>query len=212
MIRRTPLMGAAAGLVALGLIAGSGAASAQTKTSHGTALKGTIQTLSTTSFLLKPSTGSAVTVNFNVQTRVEKIVAGTTADLTSNAHVKLQLQSGTTTVTAVTIEPTVTKPAGSTTGTTTRPVRTHPTKGTKPGTGTTTGRTHTAAGGQVVSLSGSTLTLKGRGGTTTTYTLASNVKITKVVKGTTNDLAQGETVQVFVPATGAAREITILAS
>jgi hypothetical protein len=218
MNARTSILGVAAGLLALGL----GAASAQTAGhghGFGAAVKGTVQNLGSSSFQVKSSTGTLTTVSFNAQTRVEKVIAGTTADLTKNAHVTLKLQSGTTTVTAIQIEPTVTKPAsGTNTGTPrVHPVHSHPTKGTKTGkpTGTTkkptTSVAHTVAGGAVASLSGNTLTLTGRGGTTATYTLASNVKITKIVTGTTGDLTNGETVQLFAPTTGAAREITILA-
>jgi hypothetical protein len=237
MIRRKTIMGAAGALLAFGVAAGSGAAFAQTPAhGFGMALKGTVQSVGSSSFQLETSAGSLVTVAFDAKTHVEKIVAGTTADLTSNARVEVQLKSGTTTVTAVTIEPAFNKPAGTTSGTArTHPVHTHPAKGTATGSGATgtktgtksgtktgtkpargtkpvTGSAHSITGGQVVSLSGNTLKLTGRGGTTATYTLASNVKITKLVAGTTSDLVQGETVQVFAPAGGTAREITILAS
>jgi len=221
MNSRKPIIAVAAGMLALGVAAGSGAASAQTRANHGhtAALKGTIQSVAGTSLQLQTSTG-AVTVAYTAKTHVEKIVAGTTADLTANARVSVQLKAGTTTVTAIRIEPAFNKPAGATTGTPkTHTGKAHPTTGTHTGWkgGTTTKKpvssaARSVAGGLVAGLTGNTLTLSGRGGTTAAYTLASTVKITKIVAGTTASLARGETVQVFAPAGGAAREITILAA
>jgi hypothetical protein len=250
MIMRKRIVGVGGALLAFGLAAGTGAVSAQT-TNHGHAimgahgvagahgfaapLKGTIQSVGNGSFQLKTSAGSLVTVTYTSTTHVEKVVAGSTTDLTQNARVEVQFQSGSTTVvTAIVVEPAVTKPGGgATTGTSgTHPVHTHPgpgtntgtktgTKsgtgtntGTKPGTGTTKkpmpGAAHPFGGGSVASFSNGTLTLNVGRGKTASYTLASNVKITKIVAGTTSDLQPNQTVQVFAPANGAAREITIL--
>lgn len=228
MISRKPIIAAAA--VSLGLGLAAVGASAQTANHGFSALKGTIQSVGSSSFQLQTSTGT-VTVAFDSKTHVEKIVAGTTADLTAKTRVTLKLQTGTTTVTAIQIEPAFTKPASGTngtpkthtgkpktgTGTTTAHMpRPHPTKTGTTG-GTTTKKPVTSAArsfaeGTVSSLSGNTLTLTGRGGTSVKYTLASSVKITKEVAGTTAELAANETVQVFAPAGGAAREITIIAA
>jgi len=66
--------------------------------------------------------------------------------------------------------------------------------------------------GQVVSLVGNTLTLRDARGRTASYALAANTTVIKVMVGTVNDLAAGQTVRVFKDAAGAARFVEILSS
>jgi hypothetical protein len=65
--------------------------------------------------------------------------------------------------------------------------------------------------GQVASLSGGTLTLRYRNGTTGSFTLASNVRVNEALSGSLADLGVGETVQVFLGKPGnVARSIVII--
>jgi hypothetical protein len=243
MIMRKRIVGVGGALLALGLAAGTGGVSAQT-TNHGHAigtgahavggahsfaapLSGTIQSVGNGSFQLKTSTGSLVTVTYTSTTHVEKVVTGSTADLTQNARVELKFKSGsTTTVTAIVVEPAFTKPAGGASATTPKPhpVHTNPGTGKKTGTGTNTriktgtgtttkpatGAAHLIRGGSVAGFSNGTLTLNVGRGKTASYTLPSTVTITKIVAGTTADIQPNAKVQVVASANGAAREITIL--
>jgi hypothetical protein len=189
------------------------------KHAHAAPIKGVVKSVGPGSLQIQTQSGM-VSVQFTGSTHVTKIVSGTTADLAPDARVTLQLAAGTTTVTAVQVEPAFTKPASA------RPSKTNPhaagsrssTKSPRKSTTSGTTSKHTWTGtrthidGQIVTSSGSTLSLRGRGGQTLTFALASNATITKATAGTTSDLAAGETVEVIAPTGGAAVAITILSA
>jgi FtsP/CotA-like multicopper oxidase with cupredoxin domain len=152
-----------------------------------------------------------VSVVLRLSTRVAGVVSGTTTDLTSNARVELHLVNGTT-VDAVRVDLVTrtaqpphtstgahvhgTKPAGKVGHV--HPARPNPTP-----------RVPTRVAGQVVSVNGSSITIRTPRGTST-YTLAGNVSVVLIMNGTSSDLALGETVQSVVNSSNAALEITIL--
>jgi hypothetical protein len=174
--------------------------------------------VSSSTLQVKTTTGS-VTVNLAATTHVVKVTGGSRADLTPNARVELQLAKGTTTVNAVQID-LVTKTKSTTkTGTGTKPTRTKPTTGARPTgtkpthtwTGTHPAGANTHAGGLIMSVSGNSITIRTQRGQTATFTLGSNVTITKESSGKLSDLAVGQTVQVFVGRTAnTAAAVTIL--
>jgi hypothetical protein len=209
MVRPGRTAGAASLLVALGLIGGSGAAYARTGTPHArngfAPVQGVVSALSTGSMQVTTASGS-VTVSLATTTRVSVVNKVTTSALTQNARVELHLVSGTTTVDAVSIEPS--RANRPTPKPTTRPT-THPTRPTRTGTGAPRARTH--VGGQFVGISGNTITIRTPQGQTASYTLAPNASVTQTVKGQVGDLKIGKTVQVFARS-GVALAITIFNS
>jgi hypothetical protein len=203
------MAGAASLLLALGLIGGSGAAFARTGTPHAkngfAPVQGTVSALSSGSMQVKTASGN-VTVSLTTATRVSVVNKVTTSALTQNARVELHLVSGTTTVDAVSIEPSgTTRP---TSRPTTRPT-THPTRPTR--TGTRAPHARTRVGGQFVGISGNSITIRTPQGQTASYTLAPNASVTQTVKGQLTDLKIGKTVRVFARS-GVALAITILNS
>lgn len=227
MVIRTVIMGAAGVLLALDLGPGAGAAVARTTPPPLPApLQGVIQGLSRGSFQV--NTGRVLTrVRFTTRTRVMRVVSGSTADLTRGARVDLRFgpDGG---VTAIRVAPSWprerkdTKPDGdgprgaypekSPTGTgPVKPEGTVPAPHKRPRHGQ---RAWTQVRGQVAGFNAGsgTLTLGGPAHRTVTYVVRGNVIVTKMVAGTTNDLANGETVQVFAPVGGPATFISILSA
>ena len=207
----------AGGVLVAGLLAGTGFVSAH----GGHGVSGSLASVNGTSSIVVKTASGNVPVNLASTTRVIREVAGSKADLKAGTHVGLHLVQGTTTVDAVEVEG-ANKPQGTAKPATGAGTRTKRHTGSTTGTGTTARPVRTGAsthaGGQVVSLQGNTLMVSGRKGqtgqaTTATYTLASNVTITKSVNGKLSDLAAavGKTVEVHLNRAGnAAAEITIL--
>jgi hypothetical protein len=157
-------------------------------------------------------------------THIIKVSKGTTADLVKNARVELHLVSGTTTADAVEVDLIAkgqgtkapgTKPAHS--GTPRPTPSTTPTaprhgRPARIGTAGATPKRGAHAGGQIVSVSGNTITVSSWNGQQASYTLTNTVTITKVSAGNASDLAKGQTVQVVATSSNTAVEVTILAS
>lgn len=221
--------GVAGGTLALALaLTGGGVLAQEVGGRHGPGnampLKGIVQALSGGSFQL--NTGSTfVPLSFGTNTRVQTVVSGSAADLTKGARVDLQFASGGGKVKAVTVGSAFTggpRGAGGSTG----PGwagRHHDDHPGKPGSGairTGNGTPKHArpmktawahADGTVISYDASTgaLKLQGPGGMTATFTIPAGATVTKIVSGSTADLQNGETVQVFAT-NGTARFIEIL--
>lgn len=242
MIRRRHLRALGGLVLAAGVAAGSGAAFAHPGPMHGKptpnqtrvapahtrtapvhpkpphpgAVTGTVTNVGSGTLSVQTANGT-VTVTFTSTTHVTRFVAGTTADLT-NAHVNLHFAKGTTTVDAINIHPAPKAPnPNKPTPSATKPAPVH--KGPHHPTVTLTGtptpkhpRQHVIHDGIVTGTTSTTITIRGHGDRTATYTLATNVSITKQVAGTTNDLKAGQTISAHGPANGPAHEIVILKS
>lgn len=171
-------------------------------------IRGVITLVSSTSLELQTSTGS-VTVSLAESTHISRIVTGSLADLAKGQNVDLHVVPGTSTVDAVRIHlETKNSPQAH------RPRTTSP-RG-KPGP-TTHGRpdhnkpAKTPTAGQIVTVTDSTITIRLYNGQTVSYTLDSNVSITKIMSGKLSDLSIGEAVQVQLARRGnTAVAITIL--
>lgn len=237
MIRKRHMRALGGLVLAVGLVAGSGAALAhpgpkhgkpapqQTGTpghpgrGHGVNVYGAVTGVGSGTLTVQTPKGTA-TVNFDSTTHVVKVVAATLAD-TNKSHVSLHFTKGTTTVDAIRIQTTPNRPTTTTSGT---PTSGH--KGDKGHEGdeptvTLTGTptapvNHPKPGvihdGIVTGTTTSSITIQGRGGETATYNLATNVSISKLAAGTTSDLKVGQTISAHGPATGPARDIIILKS
>lgn len=213
----------ATGVVAVGLLAAAGPALAhggpRDRGVRGAApVVGTIAAVSGSTVQLTTSTGS-VTLTLTAETHVARETVGSRNDLSTGENVDLALTPGTTTVTAVTIEPARSASQGSHPARASHPEgtpRPHPTSvGTPRPKPARTPVTHSAppagrAGGQIVSFSGSTLVVSGRKGTSTTYTLTANASVTKIVAATSASLAVNQKVQVMRTASNTAIAILIL--
>jgi hypothetical protein len=143
---------------------------------------------------------SGGTVNVGLSrgvTHVVRSVMASTRDVTSGKRVDLHLVKGTRTVDAVWVEQNKSAPAHRIA------VHTSPRDGDRsvPHRDQSVATTP-ARSGQVVTLSGDTLTLRYGNGSTGTFTLAPNVHVNEALSGSLADLGVGETVQVFLGKTG----------
>lgn len=188
---------------------------------HGTQYaptKGTVLSFTNGSLQVQTQTGT-VSVAVTSATHVIRQMSGTTNDLQPKVEVSAHLVKGTTTIDTIRIDPahaaptTHTHVAGSKHSTS----RTKPASGTKPAHSPSTTWAHKTPGaatevsGQVVSATAGSVTLLDRhSAKATTYTLSNPTTITKVVGGSSSDLAQGEMVQVIKGPSGAAVAIIIL--
>lgn len=182
---------------------------------HAAPIQGTVTSLSGNALQVQTQTGN-VSVPLTSTTHVIRQVTGSAADLTDKAHVDLELAKDTTTVTAILIDDTV------------HPHHSQPTSKPRPsgkpaphdrsvhtGTGTPRAVPHGApnhVSGQIVSVKGNTITVRAQHGQSAAYTLGSSVTITKLMNGTTTDLAIRETVRVFQGRGGTDTTILILSA
>lgn len=165
-------------------------------------LRGLITAVGTNGLQLQTASGT-VNVSFvRGTTQVVRFVMGSTADVTAGKRVDLHVVKGSRTVDAIHVEQN-------------RPAPLHPTGVRVP---SRSGAPHRDVNdvsaqplsGQVVSLSGGTLTLRFGNGSTGTFTLGSNVNVNEVLTGSLADLGVGETVQIFLAKSGnVARSIII---
>ena len=191
----------------LGVVVTSGAAgtalAAHRESASPVTLRGLITTLGTDTLQVQTSNGT-VTVGLNrAITHVMRSVVGSTADITSGKRVDLHVVRGTRTIDVVRIEQY--RPASV------------PVRGTlKVGDRSSEGReplvnTSALQALQVVSLNGTTLTVRNANGATVTFTLGPNVRVNETLNGSLADLGVGEMVQIVIgkPNT-VAHSITIL--
>jgi hypothetical protein len=183
---------------------------------HSRQVSGIVSSVGSGKLQLVTSAGS-MTVATSTSTRVTRLVAGSTADLTPNLHVELRSAAGTTTVTTIVIEANhgstwAARPSAPKRLSTPSP-RLSTTRVPK-GVGTPNARTRPTVqkhetDGQVVKVTSSSVTLRGERGQTSTYGLGSKVTVTKVMSGKLSDVATGEGVNVAVGANNLALSITI---
>lgn len=169
-------------------------------------LRGMILAVGSSTMQIQTSSG---TMNIGLTrgvTHVVRSVMASTGDVTVGKRVDLHLVKGTRTVDAIWVEQN--KPA---------PVhRVEVHTWTKGGTGSPRHRDASGAAaqplsGQVASLSGGTLTLRYRNGSTASFTLTPNVHVNEALSGSLADLGVGETVQVSLGKSGnVARSIVII--
>lgn len=202
--------------VALGVSLGNGAALA-----HGgpgwQPATGIITGLSNNSMQVHTTGSANITANLTAHTRVVRALSGSTADLKVNQEVDAHLVRGTTVVDAIRIE--APSQRGSHAPHSQDPRHQHARPSTGPrGSGThPAGQHHPGAlddevSGQVTGVSGNTVTIKDHRGNVKTYRLSTTVTVTKIVSGTTSDLALGQKVQVARDRNGNAVFITIVNS
>lgn len=173
---------------------------------------GVVTGVASDSLRIQTASGN-VTAPWTSSTRVIRMVVGTPVDLAVNAHVRLHLVGGTSTVNAAQIDMTWSRQS--------KPPLLHATpSGTNPphrvGTprpGTTTrhhphGPTNQVEG-QVIKVSGGAITVRTQHGQTATYTLLRSATITKWMPGKFGDLAIGLEVRVVIVA-GKTASITIM--
>jgi hypothetical protein len=156
-------------------------------------------------------------VNLTNNTSVTRRVSGSLNDVHAAQHVEIHVVQGTSTVDGIWVsehpataqhlffdnsrDPIHSKGSAS---------RKNPTIKTSSPRGAGTSSHH--LGGVVVSVTPTTITLRGRHNEQFTYALSNSVKVTSEVLGTLNDLAIGETVQVHRGHDGNAAAITILSA
>lgn len=192
-MNRRMARGACVGAVAcLSVFAGAGPVLAHGKGAgnvhdQSAPVLGLVTAVSSTSLEIQMQNGS-VSIPLAPTTRVTRMVSGSLADLAPGEIVGLHLIRGTTTVDSIRIA-LVEKPHAIPTG----PHANH----TTPGRRRPKVAWNSHVSGQVVAATDSTITLRVGHGQTTTYALAANVTVTKVMAGHLSDLAVGETVQVF---------------
>lgn len=170
-------------------------------------IRGLITVLNGTNLELQTANGDVAVALVKGSTHVVRSVVASTADLTAGKQVDLHLVRGTHTVDAIRIEANRAAPAH-------RPPTHVPPTGTDrvPTPRDLTGATPRPSG-QVVSLSGSTLTIRYGNGSTAAFTLGSKVTVNEALAGTLADLGVGETVQVVLGKPGnIARFITIISA
>ncbi len=173
------------------------------------AVQGIVVSTSKQNVTVQTQSGS-VSVPLMTSTQFVRYAKGSTADVTAGAFAEVRSATGATVASTITLLPSI--------------MSGHPGKHThkSPQSGKTSKRAGTGVGrsgaqakmhrGQVVSLVGNTLTLRDARGRTASYALAANTTVIKVMVGTVNDLAAGQTVRVFKDAAGAARFVEILSS
>lgn len=226
MIRLKRLTGA--GAVLLALATGVVPVWAQDRPSgsshvHPAPIRGLVVGVSSGSLRVQTVSGS-VNVTLTSSTKVARMVTGSTADLKIGQFVDAQFVTGTTTIRSIRIdaarghEP----PANWRTSPRSRWVPDDGQPGGRwgyfawegmiPFRQNGTSRTLTRVDGQIVSLSSTSITVRGRSEQSATYPLARSVSVTKIVVGRIGDLAMGETVQVCPDHGTAAAFVTILSS
>lgn len=180
-----------AGLVALSVL-GSVGTQVHAQSRHGgqkpASVRGLLLTVGTQSVTVRTSSGTR-TVPLLANTRVTRQVSGTAIDLRAGEIVDLQLKRGTLVVQAARINNASPLPAPRTGG------RAHPPHGPA----------------QIVSISGTSLTVRLADGATSTYSLAPDVHVTELLPGRASDLAVGQTVMIRMDRSdSAAGAVTIL--
>lgn len=172
---------------------------------QGASVQGTVTALDSGSLQLQTVTGS-VTVNLTDQTRVLRLVHGSTADLHTNQHIELHFVSGSTVVDAIQIDAAVlTKDAPDRKPTGPRPpepkhISPHP-----PSTHTPSAHPAfpTKEAGDITVVGSNTISVRAGHGKPMTFNLSASVSVTKLMNGTLGDLGIGETVRVLRGHTGA---------
>jgi hypothetical protein len=196
--------------VALGVMAASSTSTVAFADYHDLAmsapLRGLVLGVGSSTMQIQTSSG---TVNVGLMkgvTHVVRSVMASTGDVTVGKRVDLHLVKGTRTVDAIWVEQN-------------KPAPVHRVEVHASLKGGTSSLHHRDAGGtgtqslsgQVASLSGGTLTLRYRNGSTASFTLAPNVHVNEALLGSLADLGIGETVQVFLGRPGnVARSIVII--
>lgn len=215
-----------AGLIApLLLLVGAVPALAHGKGDPGgfAAVKGTVLTATAGSLQVQTQTGTS-SFTLGARTHIIRVATGTMDDVKAGTLIDLTFAKGTTTVTGINVDalrpsgaaqklpPSAKRPANGT-----KPAHVHI---EKPASGATSkSTTHGTkpqgaawvphAAGIVVSVSSTSIVVKGFKGNAT-YTLSSSITVTKELSGKVTDLAAGQTVAVLADKAGVAFLVTIL--
>jgi hypothetical protein len=179
LLRILPLVAA----LLAGIVAGGGIAAAHDRGSARMQVQGLVTFVGNGTLQLA-APGAEIVIPIAKTTQVARLVTGSSTDISPGKWVDLHLLRGTRTADAVLIE--------------TR----HPAPHPKPS-GSSLPKpqpSHSSgiSSGQVVSLSGNTLTVRCDTGQTKAYTLTSNTSITEELPGRIADLAVGEIVRVLL--------------
>jgi hypothetical protein len=188
-------------LAALGVALTSGAASTafafHRESARSSPLRGLITAVGNTGMQLQTTNGTVSVEIAKGTTHVVRYVMGSTADVTPGKRVDLHLVRGTRTVDAIHVEQNNPAPAHRVAAHTTprnveRSLPRRDTSDTAP----------QFLSGQVVSLSGGTITVRYGNGSTGSFPLGSNVNVNEALSGSLADLGVGETVQVALAKPG----------
>jgi hypothetical protein len=202
--------------VVAALLCGAGVARANGGSHRGSGqfsdVKGLVTSISSTSMHVQTQSG-AVTVGLGSSTSIMRIVVGSTADLARGEQIDGFLTSpGSGVLKFIHIErpPMHAVDAG---GTQHAAHNRDRFAGERFAFQAKTVHSGSRVGGQIVSIGSNSITVRLVHGSTATYTLAGNVKVTKTLNGRLSDLAFGEMVFASVLRTsGIAATVTILSS
>lgn len=195
--RRTIALLSSAPLV---LLAGAQSSWAYSKPGPGPQLiQGTVTAVGNASLQVQTPAGS-VDVTLTDQTRILRLVYGSTADLHTNQHVELHFLAGGTVVDAIQIDAApAPKPAHERKPNGTRPPEPKRTSARPPASHGPSGHPTppTKEIGDLAAVSDHIISVREEHGKSVTYTLSASVSVTKLVNGALGDLGVGETVRVL---------------
>jgi hypothetical protein len=186
---------------------------------HPAPIRGLVTSVGSSSLKVQTSSGS-VTVTFTAATKVARMVTGSTADLKAGQFIDAQFVTGTTTIRSIRIDaarghepppdwriaPHYGRPHWEARWTYSEIVARKDSRQRE------AYRTQTRVGGQILSVTPGSVTVRNRRGQAVVYALTRDVTVTKAVVGKISDLAPGETVQVCPDHGVSAAFITILSS
>jgi hypothetical protein len=196
-------------IVGLGVAMASGASATafafHRETTASAPLRGLITAVGNTGMQLQTTNGTVSVGLVKGTTHVVRYVMGSTADVTPGKRVDLHLVKGTRMVDAIYVEQNNPAPARRTV------VRTTPRSGDRSLPHRDANDTASQfLSGQVVSLSGGTITVRYGNGSAGTFPLGSNVIVNEALSGSLADLGVGETVQVFLGKSGSVAKTIII--
>jgi len=179
---------------------------------HGPApIRGVVMDAGNGNLQVQTQAGS-VTVQVTTRTRVLRTVAGSAADLATGEIVEVRVTPGSNAAAAIQIDPRISAgsaPYGPHKSHHLPPqYSAHPT----PGKGPPPASSKPVHLGQIVAVSGNTITVRDNRGREATYSITNSTQITKIMRGAAEDLAIGQTVIVNRNSAGVALLITILSS